>query len=97
MPKSYSLTPQAEQELSEILAYIAVDRPKVAKSIKQEFLNAFSMLADYPMAGHKREDLTAKNIRFWSLQRYAIVYEVVESAVHVSHIISNYRNFDELL
>jgi plasmid stabilization system protein ParE len=39
-----------------------------------EFFEAFDMLAKHPNMGHARSDLTERDVRFWPVGQYLIVY-----------------------
>lgn len=46
----------------------------VANRIQDELIEAFESLADMPTRGHKRPDLTSRNVLFFSVYQYMIVY-----------------------
>jgi plasmid stabilization system protein ParE len=46
----------------------------VANRIQSELVDAFEGLADVPGKGHKRPDLTNKDLLFFSVYQYMIVY-----------------------
>jgi plasmid stabilization system protein ParE len=63
---SYQFTPQAVEDLFEIWSYIAVDDHAAADRVEEAIHVACASLADTPLAGRIREDLTAlpKSILF---------------------------------
>lgn len=97
MPQSYKLSAQAKFELAAILSYIGQERPIVARSIAQKFREAFELLSENPNIGHMRSHITNKNLRFWQVYHYSIIYEVQQHTVYVVHIISNQRDIEQLL
>jgi len=73
----YALTPLAKADIFDIWSYIAKESEDAAARVEQAIYNACAFLADGPMCGHSRPDLTARALRFWTLTRYpnyTIVY-----------------------
>jgi plasmid stabilization system protein ParE len=50
-----------------------------------------------PQMGHKREDLTDRPVRFWSVFSYLVVYDPVSSPLAVIAILHGARDVEELL
>ncbi len=67
---SYQFTPQAVDDLFEIWSYIAGDDLEAANRVEEAIHVACGFLADTPLAGRIREDLTALPLRFWLVQPY---------------------------
>jgi len=82
MPFPFDLTEDATSDLEEIVAYIAVDNQRAALKVADELESAFRFLADWPFAGHTRQDLTDSEVRFWPNGRYLIVYADQDSTSH---------------
>ncbi len=73
----YLLTPRAKADIFDIWSYIANESEDTADRIEQAIFDACAFVAEAPMRGHSRPDLTARSLRFWTLTRYpnyAIVY-----------------------
>jgi plasmid stabilization system protein ParE len=73
----YQFTPQAITDLFEIWSYIAGDNLDAANPVEEAIYSACALLAENPLAGGVREDLTALPVRFWLVQpfqNYWIVY-----------------------
>jgi plasmid stabilization system protein ParE len=70
----FDLTPLAQRDLIEIQDYIAQNNPIAAARVIDECFECFVKLADQPFIGHTREDLTAREVRFWNLYSYMIIY-----------------------
>ena len=91
--KPYHLTPQARSDLLEITDYIlansSADR---AKSVVAVIREAIEKVADMPGIGHKREDLTAEDVRFWTVYKYHIVYRPETNPLQVVAVISGWRD-----
>ena len=63
----YRFTPEAEEDLFEIWLYIAEDSLQSADRVEAAIYDACAFLAKSPFRGHKRRDLTALPLRFWTL------------------------------
>lgn len=73
----YALTPLAKADLFDIWSYIAQDSEDAADLVEQAIYDACAFVAEAPLRGHLRPDLTKRTLRFWTLTRhpnYAIVY-----------------------
>jgi plasmid stabilization system protein ParE len=62
---SYQFTSQALDDLFDIWSYIAGDDLDAANRVEEAIHAACAFLADSPLAGRTREDLTALPVRFW--------------------------------
>jgi len=71
----YSVSPQAVDDLFEILQYIARDSEDAAQRVQSEFYETFGARARMPRQGHRREDLTNKPVLFFPLYSYLIIYQ----------------------
>ena len=71
----FVLTPPARDDLTEISAYIRQDSVQAAHKVRAELRQAMRRLAQTPLMGHLREDLTDEPVRFWSVYSYVIVYD----------------------
>jgi toxin ParE1/3/4 len=87
----------AKNELDNIVKYVAEFNPKAAKKVKAKIIKAAKQLSENPMIGHKREDITAKPLRFWAIYSYAIVYMPIENGIKVVNVISNYRDIKNII
>jgi plasmid stabilization system protein ParE len=71
----YQLSSQARRDLYGILDYIAEDSPRASERVRAAVMRAIERLAKRPGLGHRREDLTSRPLRFWSVMgRFTIVY-----------------------
>ncbi len=73
--KRFELARRAFQDLQEIWEYVSTDSLDAADRLLEEFYREFQRLAEMPRIGHKREDLTARDVRFWALYSYLIIYK----------------------
>ena len=73
--RGYRFTRTALRELNEIVAYIAEDSPAAARRVRESVFDACEKLARQPGMGHRREDITPADVRFWNIRgRFLIVY-----------------------
>ena len=66
----YVLTPLAKADIFDIWAYVAENSEPVADRLEQAIHDACAFLAEGPLRGHTRPDLTPLPLRFWTLIRY---------------------------
>jgi toxin ParE1/3/4 len=89
----YQLTPQARSDLLEITDYIlhhnGADR---AESVVGVIRDAIAKVAETPGLGHKREDLTSEDVRFWTVYKYYVVYRPETNPLEVIAVISGWRD-----
>jgi plasmid stabilization system protein ParE len=72
--RTFSLTPQAKNDLQEILLDIAEDSPDAAQRLGDEFHESLRTLARSPGIGHYHEELLSRKYRFWNFYSYVIAY-----------------------
>jgi len=97
---SYQFTPQAVDDLFEIWSYIAGDDLEAANRVEEVIQAACGFLAENPLAGRIREDLTALPLRFWLVQPYRnywIVYNPEKKPLQIIRIIHAARDLPRLL
>jgi antitoxin ParD1/3/4 len=68
--------------------------------VEQAIYDTCAFVADGPMRGHTRPDLTARPLRFWTLTRYpnyTIVYRPETAVLQVVAILHGKRNIRRTL
>lgn len=94
----YELTETAEDELREILSYIAeADGLHSAEHVLESFLEACGKLATSPGIGYKRRQLTGDQLRWWPVFRYLMVYDPEVEPLRILRIIHGNRDLDRVL
>jgi antitoxin ParD1/3/4 len=98
----YALTPLAQADLFEIWSYIAEnsDSGETADRVEQAIYDACAFVAEAPMRGHFRSDLTSRSLRFWTLTRYpnyTIVYRPETAPLQVVAVLHGKRNMRHIL
>lgn len=74
--KRFVLTRSAERDLDQIKSYlIGKTGPTITRRVMKEIRTALNLLASQPGAGHVREDLTSRPVKFLPVYSYLIVYD----------------------
>ena len=94
---AYQLTATAENELSELLQYVAkrdgVDR---ALHVHGKFVEAFASLAATPGSGWKRPRLTGDRVRWRRVFRWLVIYDPESSPVTILRVLHGARELDRI-
>src|ERR1700733_1660050 len=80
--------------------YIATDSEVAADRVEQAIYQACAFVAEAPLRGHTRPDLTNRSLRFWTLTRYpnyAVVYRPETSPLQVVAVLHGKRNVRRML
>lgn len=95
--KPFILTTDAYEDLLVIQDYIAVDSPVNAANIVDDMFQTFEHLSQFPFTGHKREDLTGRDVRFFSVHSYLIIYDANTNPVSILRVLSGHRDIAAIL
>jgi plasmid stabilization system protein ParE len=95
----YVLTLEAQKDLRQIRDYLTMEAGfRVARHVIASMVEAFRRLAQTPGQGHFREDLTSrKELRFWTVFSYLIVYRIDERPLTVIAVIHGKRDVEKTL
>lgn len=95
--KPYLVAPEAEDDLRQIWRYLLGEAGlAIANRIQGELVDAFEGLADVPSKGHKRSDLTSRDVLFFSVYQYMIVYRRT-ALVEIVAVLHGKRDVKRLL
>jgi plasmid stabilization system protein ParE len=95
--KRYLVAPEAEDDLRQIWRYLLGQAGlAIANRIQDELVDAFEDLADLPGKGHRRSDLTSRDVLFFSVYQYMIVYRR-GALLEIVAILHGKRNVKRLL
>ncbi len=95
--KSYIVSPDAESDLQQIWRYLLGEAGlAVANRIQGELVDAFEGLTDLPGKGHRRPDLTSRDVLFFSVYQYMIVYRRA-ATVEIVAVLHGKRDVKRLL
>lgn len=97
MTNAYFLSQIAEQDIDDIITYIAQKNPKAAHSFIDTLYETFNTLSDHPYMGHLRKDLTDRPIRFLTFKwHYLVVYNPTQP-LEIVRVLSGFRDIVNLL
>jgi toxin ParE1/3/4 len=94
-----SLLPQAEEDLLEIIEYIALDNSSAAEKMLARFEKALDLLSDNPSVGRlvRDERLKLLQYRFLVVDRYVVFYLFRDKKVLVCRILHGARDLLTIL
>lgn len=95
----FELSPAAKNDLHEIRHFIEIVQrePEAARRVLLRLQDALEQLARMPGMGHRRQDLTEKDLRFWSVYSYLIIYQPDTNPLRIVRVLSAYRDVAEIL
>ncbi len=98
MSARYILAPQAALDLVEIWRYIK-ERASltVADRVESTIRERPLFLAETPGAGHRRADLTERDVKFFPVYSYLIVYRPETKPLQVASILHGRRDLEQIL
>ncbi|MGA8027817.1 MAG: type II toxin-antitoxin system RelE/ParE family toxin [Bryobacteraceae bacterium] len=97
---AYILTPLAKADIFDIWVYIAENSEPAADLVEQAIYDACAFLAEGPLRGHTRPDLTLRTLRFWTLSRYpnyTVVYRPDTAPLQIIAVLHGKRNIRRVL
>jgi plasmid stabilization system protein ParE len=94
---SYILAPEALQDLQELWDYIATENLDAADRVVDTLFAAFERLAAMPGLGHRREDLTDRPLRFWTVDAYLVIYRAERTPIEIVAVTRGGRDIPHLL
>ncbi len=88
----------AEEDLTEIISYVAADRPNMAEKLLDRFNIKLAVLAASPRVGHIPHESSLKLLgyRYLVLDNYLIFYVIDGSMIYVHRIIHGARDYKNL-
>ncbi len=98
MSLATTFSPQAKNDLIDISKYLSKHSHSATKQFNHALSKAISSLLQHPNLGHKRVDLTSRQVLFWHvIYHYSIVYIHSSTELYILRIISNYRDIKNIL
>ena len=97
---AYVLTPLAKADIFNIWSYIADGSEDAADRVEQAIYDACRFVAEAPLRGHSRPDLTTRSLRFWTLTRYpkyTVVYRPETTPLQLDAVLHAKRNLRRIL
>jgi antitoxin ParD1/3/4/toxin ParE1/3/4 len=93
----FRLSPLAASDIEEIWEYIAAENPDAATRVRLALLEAFRLLSRTPGIGHRREDLTEFDVKFWPVFSYLIVYSPDTHPLEIVRVLHGARDIAPIL
>ena len=93
----FQLTRSALADIDELWSYIADDNLDAANRVAEAILDACALLAERPLVGHTRADLTPQPLLFWSSGKYLIVCRPETNPLQIVAIFHGSRDIASLL
>jgi len=94
---AYVLSAEVLQDLQGIWDFIASDNATAADKLEDEFFEAFEELVQRPRMGHTRSDLSERDVRFWPVGSYLIVYRSTPTALQIVAVLHGARDIAEVI
>jgi|SRR5450759_5788494 toxin ParE1/3/4 len=96
--KRFVLTRPAERDLDQIKSYLIEKAGlRIARRVMKEIRSALDFIDKEPGAGHVREDLTSRPVRFWPIYSYLIVYDPETKPVQILRVLHGMRDVEGIL
>lgn len=89
------ITPEAEEDIDEILYFIASDNFEASLLFYDRFQSIFETLAASPRAGRERPDIS-EGLRSFPVGNYLIFYRIWAHEVAITRVIHGSRDLVEL-
>jgi plasmid stabilization system protein ParE len=97
---SFRLSRDAITDLDAIWLHIYEDNPEAADAVEEEIRAACALLAENPLQGHLRRDVTKLPLRFWTIPKYpnyVIVYDPEARPLAILRVLHGMRDLKRLL
>jgi plasmid stabilization system protein ParE len=91
------LKPQAGLDLLEIWNHLAEENLDAALRFNTQVDADLEALKQTPGLGHFRRDLTKKDVRFWTVYSWFIIYQFDDAEVTILRVIHGMRNVKKIL
>jgi toxin ParE1/3/4 len=96
--KRFVLTKPAERDVEQIKTYLTRKAgPTITRRVMKDIRSALNLLGSQPGAGHVREDLTSRLVRFWPIYSYLIVYDPETTPVQIIRVLHGMRDVEDIL
>lgn len=89
----------ADEDLTEIISYIATDNPTAANAIAYKIEKNIELLSENPILGRIPRDEDIKNLgyRYIIIQNYIVFYTIEERTILIHRILHGARNYKTIL
>jgi addiction module RelE/StbE family toxin len=89
----------AEEDLTEIITYIALENPTATNTIADKIEKHLSLLAENPHLGRIPRDKEIKNLgyRYLIVQNYIVFYTIEKNTIWIHRILHSSRDYKTFL
>lgn len=94
--KKFRLTAEAAADLTQIFDYIAEDSIDAAQRVAAEIYDEMKKLARNPSLGHRRPDLTSRDLLFQRVYSYLVIYQPT-ATVNIIAVLHGSRDVKRIL
>ena len=94
--KKFEFARRALSDLREIWEFVSQDNFDGADQLLEEFYGTLHQLSEMPLMGHKRNDLTDREVLFWPLHSYLVIYKPTRP-LRIVRILHGRRDVRKLL
>lgn len=84
----YIITGAARRDLDQLFGYLERQNVRAAIVLYDEMIEAMSRLAEFPNTGHFRADITERELRFWTVRRWHIVYDPMTRPIEIVRVVA---------
>lgn len=95
--KRFRLTAEAAADITEIFDHIAEGSIDAAQRIRAKIHDEMKKLARNPGLGHKRQDLTGRELLFWPVYSYLVIYQPDTSPMNIIAVLHGSRDVKKVL
>ncbi len=95
MPKVV-YAPAADDDLIDIAAYIARDKPAAARRWVKAIREKCNVLAAHPMMGELRPGFGVPGCRCFSVGNYVVFFRAIQGGIEVARIVHGSRDLSSL-
>jgi plasmid stabilization system protein ParE len=89
-------THAANEDLREILAFFGAPSP-TANDFNRDLFEAVDHIRRWPYTGHRRRDLTKRDVCFWYFAPYFVVFHVAPELLTIVAILHSSRHIARVL
>ncbi len=94
--KRYELAESAIGDIQDIWEFISEDSFDAADRVLEEFYETFARLSESPGMGRTRLDLTSREVLFWPVRSYLVIYQD-STPLRVVRVLHSKRDVKKLL
>jgi len=92
----FELARRALGDLETVWEFVSNDSFDAADRLLEDFYGAFRHLAEMPGLGHRRPDLTPRDVLFWPVHSYLVIYRA-SKPLRIVRVIHGKRDVMRLL